>query len=153
MDDIERLTADWTFSRVSIGCPGPVSGGKVTRPLVNLGPGWPDFDFVRALGKPVRLVNDAVMQAIGSYSGGTMLFLGLGTGLGNTLIVDSTIVPMELGHLPYRKGKTYEDYVGNRGLEERGRARWEEQVTPSSVCSATPSMSKMSFSAAAMHVS
>jgi polyphosphate glucokinase len=128
VDDVHRLTGDWTFTRISIGCPGPVSNGKVTRELVNLGPGWPAFDFAHAFGKPVRLVNDAVMQAIGSYNGGRMLFLGLGTGLGNTMIVDGTIIPMELGHLPYRKGRTYEDYVGNRGLEERGKARWEEHV-------------------------
>ncbi|HEX2528512.1 MAG TPA: hypothetical protein VHL31_19715 [Geminicoccus sp.] len=128
VDDVHRLTADWEFTRLSIGCPGPVDRGRVTRELVNLGPGWPAFDFDQAFGKPVRLVNDAVMQAIGSYRGGKMLFLGLGTGLGNTMIVDGTVIPMELGHLPYRKGRTYEDYVGNRGLEERGKARWEEHV-------------------------
>jgi polyphosphate glucokinase len=128
VEDVKRLAGDWNYTRLSIGCPGPVANGKVIRPLVNLGPGWPDFDFEAAFGKPVRLVNDAVMQAIGSYRGGTMLFLGLGTGLGNTMIVNGTVVPMELGHLPYRKGRTYEDYVGNRGLEHRGKARWEEHV-------------------------
>jgi polyphosphate glucokinase len=128
VDDVVRLADGWDFTRLSIGCPGPVDGNRVVRPLVNLGPGWTEFDFARAFGKPVRLINDAVMQAIGSYNGGKMLFLGLGTGLGNTLIVDSTVIPMELGHLPYRKERTYEDYVGNRGLERRGRERWEEHV-------------------------
>ncbi|HWL71925.1 MAG TPA: ROK family protein [Geminicoccus sp.] len=128
LKDVQRLAADWNYTRISIGCPGPVANNRVVRDLVNLGPGWMEFDFTQAFGVPVRLVNDAVMQAIGSYEGGKMLFLGLGTGLGNTMIVDGTIIPMELGHLPYRKDHTYEDYVGNRGLEKRGRARWEAHV-------------------------
>lgn len=128
VEDVRRLADGWTYSRISIGCPGPVDDNRVTRELVNLGPGWPGFDFVAAFGLPVRMVNDAVMQAIGSYNGGRMLFLGLGTGLGNTLIVNGTVIPMELGHLPYRKDRTYEDYVGNRGLEQRGRPRWEGHV-------------------------
>ncbi|WP_027133208.1 ROK family protein [Geminicoccus roseus] len=128
IEDVARLTQDWTFTRISMGCPGPVADNRIVRPLVNLGPGWTEFDFSAAFGKPVRMVNDAVMQAIGSYNGGKMLFLGLGTGLGNTLIVDGTVIGMELGHLPYRKDRTYEDYVGNRGLEQRGRPRWEGHV-------------------------
>ena len=128
IQDIHRLTEGWTFTRLSIGCPGPVENNRVIRELVNLGKGWVGYDFGEAFNKPVKLVNDAVMQAIGSYNGGKMLFLGLGTGLGNTLIVDGTVIPMEMGHLPYRKDLTYEDYVGNRGLEERGKVRWESHV-------------------------
>lgn len=126
--DVKRLAKGWDYTRISVGCPGPVAQNRITRPLANLGPDWPDFDFEKAFDLPVRLINDAVMQAIGSYNGGKMLFLGLGTGLGNTMIVDGTIIPMELGHLPYRKDRTYEDYLGNRGLETRGRVRWEEHV-------------------------
>ena len=128
VEDVHRLAHDWDFSRISIGCPGPVKDNLVIRELVNLGKGWVGFDFAAAFRMPVKLINDAVMQAVGSYEGGKMLFLGLGTGLGNTLIVDGTVIPMELGHLPYRKDKTYEDYIGNRGLEERGRPRWEGHV-------------------------
>ena len=126
--DIRKLSQGWSFDRVSLGCPGPVKDNMIARPLVNLGPGWPDYDFSAALGVPVRLVNDAVMQAIGSFRGGKMLFLGLGTGLGTTLISDQVVLPLEIGHLPYRKDRSYEDYVGMRGLLARGQPRWEKHV-------------------------
>ena len=117
-----EAAAGWSWSRVTVGIPSPVRGGKVVAEPVNLGDGWVGFDFEAAFGKPTQVVNDAVMQAVGSYQGGRMLFLGLGTGLGSAMIVDGVIEPLELGHLPYRK-KTFEDYVGERGLEE---ARQEE---------------------------
>jgi polyphosphate glucokinase len=113
---------------VSIGIPAPVRGRRVLSEPVNLGTGWVGFDFEEAFGKPTRVVNDAAMQALGSYEGGKMLFLGLGTGLGSTLVVDGTIVPMELGHLPFRKA-TFEDYVGRRGRKRLGEKRWQKAVT------------------------
>ncbi len=122
-----ELVAGWEFDRVSVGIPAPVAGDLVEREPVNLGPGWEGFDFEAAFGRPTKVVNDAVMQAIGSYEGGRMLFLGLGTGLGSTLIVDDTIVPMELAHLPFRRA-TFEDYVGRAGRERLGRKRWREAV-------------------------
>jgi hypothetical protein len=112
---------------VSIGIPAPVARGKVLREPANLGRGWTRFDFAAAFGKPVRIVNDAAMQALGSYEGATMLFLGLGTGLGSALIVDGTLVPLELARLPWHKGEL-EDYVGLRGLEKRGKRRWRRHV-------------------------
>lgn len=126
--DIRKLSEGWSYDRISLGCPGPVKDNRIDRPLVNLGPGWPGYDFSAALGVPVRLVNDAVMQAIGSFRGGKMLFLGLGTGLGTTLISDQVVLPLEIGHLPYRKDRSYEDYVGMRGLLARGQPRWEKHV-------------------------
>src|SRR5579883_1165889 len=105
VEDIKRLAADWPFDRVSIGYPGPVAHGRILLEPVNLGRGWVDFDFATALGCPVKLINDAAMQAFGSYEGGRMLFLGLGTGLGSALIYNNFMVPMELGHLPYKKGR------------------------------------------------
>jgi polyphosphate glucokinase len=122
-----ELTTDWDYSFVSIGVPGPVKEGRVLREPVNLGHGWVDFDLEQAFGKPTRVVNDAAMQALGSYEGGRMLFLGLGTGLGTTMILDGVIAPMELGHLPFRKA-TFEDYVGERGLERSGPKRWRKDV-------------------------
>jgi len=122
-----ELTADWDYVAVSVGIPAPVKSNRVVRDPVNLGPGWIGFDFEAAFGKPTKVINDAAMQALGSYRGGRMLFLGLGTGLGNTLIVDGVVAPMELGHLPFRKG-TYEDYVGERGLERLGLKRWRRVV-------------------------
>jgi polyphosphate glucokinase len=123
-----EAVADWDYDAVSIGYPGPVKNGKpVTEPW-NLGRGWVKFDYARAFGCPVRLVNDAVMQALGGYKGGRMLFLGLGTGLGSTLITDGVIVPMELAHLPYKNGRTYEQYVGRQGLEEFGKKKWRRHV-------------------------
>ena len=122
------LTKDWAWDRVSIGYPGPVVHGKPLREPVNLGKGWVGFPFAKALGKPVKLVNDAAMQALGSYQGGRMLFLGLGTGLGSAMIVEGDLQPMELAHLPYRHGRTYEDYLGIRGLHRLGRKRWQRHV-------------------------
>jgi polyphosphate glucokinase len=121
------ITKDWEYEDVSVGVPGPVKDNRVLREPVNLGAGWVDFDLVHAFGKPTKVVNDAAMQALGSYEGGRMLFLGLGTGLGTTMILDGVIAPMELGHLPFRKA-TFEDYVGERGLEKHGLKRWRKAV-------------------------
>jgi polyphosphate glucokinase len=124
-----EATKDWQYDVVSIGFPGPLSNGEFVREPKNLGVGWVGFDLSAALGHPVKLVNDAAMQALGSYEGGRMLFLGLGTGLGTTLVLDSkTLVPMEAGHLPYRKGRTFEDHVGQRGIDRFGRKRWRQFV-------------------------
>lgn len=128
VSDVCKLVTDWDFDFVSIGFPGPVRGN---RPIVepwNLGKGWIGFDFKRAFKRPVKIVNDAAMQALGSYRGGKMLFLGLGTGLGSTMIVEGQIIPMELAHLPYRSG-TFEDYVGLRGMEKYGKKKWRKFVT------------------------
>lgn len=126
-----KLSDGWTFDAVSIGYPGPVLHGRPVAEPYELGGGWVGFDFSQAFGCPVRLINDATMQAIGSYEGGKMLFLGLGTGLGSTMIDGGTIEPMELGHLPYKK-LTYEDYLGKRGLKRLGKKRWRlavEEIT------------------------
>jgi len=120
-------TADWDYVGVSVGIPAPVVDGRVVKDPVNLGKGWVGFDFAAAFGKPTKVINDAAMQALGSYEGGRMLFLGLGTGLGTTLIIDSVIAPMELGHLPFRKA-TYEDYVGEAALERDGHKHWKKAV-------------------------
>jgi polyphosphate glucokinase len=125
---VKQLTADWQYDVVSIGFPGPVLHGRIVAEPVNLGGGWVRFDFLRAFGRPVKILNDAAMQALGSYRGGSMLFLGFGTGLGTALIVDGVIEPMELAHLPYRKGKTYEDYVGLRGFKRLGKKKWQQYV-------------------------
>src|SRR5512143_4247687 len=125
---VRAATVGWKYDAVSIGYPGAVVHG---RPIVeprHLGSGWLGFDFTRAFGRPVKIVNDAAMQALGSYQGGRMLFLGLGTGLGSALIVENVLEPMELAHLPFKKGKTYEDYVGQRGLEKLGKKRWRAEV-------------------------
>jgi len=125
---VRGMTRDWHYDAVAIGYPGVVWHG---RPIVephHLGKGWVQFDYAAAFGKPVRMINDAAMQAIGSYEGGRMLFLGLGTGLGSALILGGVIEPMELGHLPYRKGRTYEDYVGAAGLARLGKRRWRRAV-------------------------
>ena len=124
---VKKLTADWAYDVVSIGYPGPVLHGRAVAEPHNLGRGWVGFDFARAFGCPVKVVNDAAMQALGSYRGGKMLFIGLGTGLGSTMIVDGIVEPMELGHLPYKKG-TYEDYVGRAGLERHGKTKWRRHV-------------------------
>jgi polyphosphate glucokinase len=124
---VKDLAGEWTYDVVSIGYPGPVLQGRPVAEPRHLGPGWVGFDYQAAFGRPVKLVNDAAMQALGSYQGGKMLFLGLGTGLGSTLVVDGIVEPMELGHLPYRKS-TYEDYVGIRGLEQRGKKKWRLYV-------------------------
>lgn len=119
--------ADWTFDRVSIGIPAAIRNGRPADPI-NLGGGWERFDYAKAFGKPVRIINDAAMQALGSYEGGRMLFLGLGTGLGSALVVNNVLVPLELGHLPYRKERTYEDYLGKKGLERMGDEKWTRHV-------------------------
>jgi polyphosphate glucokinase len=124
---VKKMAADWKYDRVSIGYPGPVLHGQPLAEPHNLAPGWIGFDYRAAFGCPVKVVNDAAMQALGSYKKGKMLFLGLGTGLGSTLIVDGLVEPMELGHLPYKKA-TYEDYVGLRGLEKHGPHKWRRHV-------------------------
>jgi polyphosphate glucokinase len=124
---VNTLAADWTYDVVSIGYPGPVLGGRPSAEPANLARGWIAFDFAQAFGRPVKVMNDAAMQALGSYEGGKMLFLGLGTGLGTALIANGVVKPMELGHLPFKKG-TYEDYVGRAGLERRGKRRWRRHV-------------------------
>lgn len=125
---VQAATADWEYDAVSIGYPGPVANGKPLRDPANLGKGWTHFDFANAFGRPVKLINDAAMQALGSYSGGRMLFLGLGTGLGSALIVDGKLEPLELAHLPYKKGKTFEDYVGEAARKRRGQKKWVKNV-------------------------
>jgi polyphosphate glucokinase len=127
VDAVKELAADWTWDCVSVGVPSPVHGGRVAAEPVNLGEGWLGFDYVTAFGKPTKVVNDAAMQALGSYEGGRMLFLGLGTGLGSALVADGFVEPMELGHLRYKKA-TFEDYVGNAGLGKRGKRRWRLDV-------------------------
>jgi polyphosphate glucokinase len=122
-----ELAGGWEWDAVSVGVPAPVRDGRVVTDPVNMGRGWAGFDFEAAFGKPTRVVNDAAMQALGSYEGGKMLFLGLGTGLGSAFAVDGRIAPMELGHLPYRKA-TFETYVGEAGLKHRGPERWREHV-------------------------
>lgn len=126
--DVKKMTPDWKYDAISIGFPGPVVLGKPLHEPRNLGGGWVGFDFRQAFGKPVKIVNDAAMQALGSYHGGRMLFLGLGTGLGSAMVVDGIVQPMELAHLPYKKGKTYEDYIGLRGLEHSGKKKWRRHV-------------------------
>jgi polyphosphate glucokinase len=124
---VKKLAADWTYNAVSIGYPGPVLRGRPIAEPYNLGRGWVGFEFAAAFDHPVKVVNDAAMQALGSYRGGKMLFLGLGTGLGTAMVINGTIEPMELGHLPYKK-HTYEDYVGRAGLERHGRKKWRRHV-------------------------
>jgi polyphosphate glucokinase len=124
---VKKLAGDWKYDVVSIGYPGMVVRNRLIAEPHNLGRGWMGFDFEAAFKRPVKIVNDAAMQALGSYKGGKMLFLGLGTGLGSAMIVDGTIEPMELAHLSYRKG-TYEDYVGERSLEKRGKKKWRDHV-------------------------
>jgi len=125
---VTHLVPDWTYEAVSIGYPGPVVHDRPLHEPNNLGGGWVGFDFHVAFGCPVKVVNDAAMQALGSYQGGRLLFLGLGTGLGSAMVVDGILEPMELGHLPYKKGRTYEDYVGLRGLKRLGKKRWRQHV-------------------------
>jgi polyphosphate glucokinase len=124
---VKKLAREWKYDGVSIGYPGPVLHGRPVLEPHNLGKGWVGFHFESAFKRPVKVVNDAAMQALGSYKGGKMLFLGLGTGLGSTMIVDGIVEPMELGHLPYKTG-TYEEYVGQRGLERQGIRKWRRHV-------------------------
>ena len=124
---VRALAKGWDFDVIAIGYPGPVRDGAPVGEPPNLGKGWVGFDYAGAFGKPVKLINDAAMQALGSYDKGKMLFLGLGTGLGSTLIVDGVVVPMELGHLPYRRS-TFEEHVGEQALERNGKKKWRERV-------------------------
>ena len=126
--DVLQATAGWSYEVVSIGYPGPVLNGKPVSEPNNLGGGWVGFDFTKAFGHPVRVINDAAMQALGSYKGGRMLFLGLGTGLGSALIVDGVLEPMELAHLPYKKGQTNEDRVGKAAVKRFGKKKWRPHV-------------------------
>lgn len=128
VDRVRDLTKDWDYDVVSIGYPGPVVHNRPLAEPHNLGSGWVGFDFKKAFGRPVKIVNDAAMQALGSYQGGRMLFLGLGTGLGSAMIVDGLLEPMELAHLPFRHGKTFEDYLGLAGLERLGTKKWRNEV-------------------------
>ncbi len=125
---VKQLTADWSYDAISIGYPGLVVHERIAAEPKNLGRGWVGFDFHKAFQHPVKIANDAAMQALGSYQGGRMLFLGLGTGLGSAMIVDGDVEPMELAHLPYKKGRTFEDYVGVGGLKRLGTRRWSKQV-------------------------
>jgi polyphosphate glucokinase len=125
---VREAIAGWEYSVVSIGYPGPVKDGKPLKEPKNLGRGWVRFNFSRAFGCPVKLINDAAMQALGSYRGGRMLFLGLGTGLGTTLILEGVIAPMELAHLPYANGRTYEEYIGKAALKRCGKKEWRRRV-------------------------
>jgi polyphosphate glucokinase len=125
---VKAALKDFSYDVVSIGYPGPVVHGHPLREPFNLGSGWVRFDFLKAFSRPVKIINDAAMQALGSYKGGRMLFLGLGTGLGSAMIVDGVLQPMELAHLPYKDGKTYEDYLGLLGFKRLGRKRWQRKV-------------------------
>jgi polyphosphate glucokinase len=126
--EVKAAVQDWAYDVISIGFPGPVVHGRPMSEPVNLGPGWVRYDFERAFDCPVKVINDAAMQALGSYEGGRMLFAGLGTGLGVAAILDGYLVPMEVGHLPYHHGYTYEDYLGTKGLKRLGRRKWEAHV-------------------------
>jgi polyphosphate glucokinase len=117
-----------SYDAVTIGYPGPVRRGKILQEPYHLAKGWVDFDFRKSLGRPVRIINDAAMQALGSYEGGRMLFLGLGTGLGSAMIVEGKLAPMELAHLPFKKGRTFEEFVGEEALDRMGRKRWRREV-------------------------
>jgi len=125
---VRANTSNWKYDAVSIGYPGPVVHGKPLSDPANLGKGWLGFDFEKAFGRPVKLINDAAMQALGSYRGGRMLFLGLGTGLGSALVVDGVLEPMELAHLPYKHGKTFEEFVGTAALKRKGEKKWIKNV-------------------------
>jgi polyphosphate glucokinase len=126
--EARRVTADWQYDAITIGYPGPVRDGHPVAEPHNLGAGWVGFDFTKAFARPVRMVNDAAMQALGDYRGGRMLFLGLGTGLGSALIIDGVLAPLELAHLPYKHDRTYESFLGLRGLKRLGRKKWEKCV-------------------------
>ena len=125
---IREATSDWEYEAVALGFPAPVKDGKIIKDPKHLGPGWIGYDFKKSLGKPARVINDAALQALGSYHGGRMLFLGLGTGLGSTLIWNKNVLPLELGDLPYEDSGTIEDQVGKRGLEKFGRKVWQRKV-------------------------
>lgn len=124
---VKKLAGDWKYDAISIGYPGVARHDRVVEEPHNLAPGWVGFDFAAAFGRPIRLINDAAMQALGSYRKGALLFLGLGTGLGSAMVIDGTLAPMELGHLPYRD-RTFEDYVGERGRRRLGKDKWRRHV-------------------------
>jgi len=128
VEDVLSTTTDWQYDAISIGYPGPVTHDRPLAEPHNLATGWVGFPYQAALPKPVRFLNDAAMQALGGYTGGKMLFLGIGTGLGSALIVDNVVVPLELAHLPYKNGRTYEEYIGLTGLERRGKKQWRASV-------------------------
>ena len=128
VEQVLAATASWEYDCISIGYPGPVTHERPLAEPHNLAPGWIDFHYQKALGKPIRFINDAAMQALGGYKGGRMLFLGTGTGLGSAMVFDGVVVPLELAHLPYRHGFTYEEYAGAAGLERRGKKRWRQSV-------------------------
>jgi len=125
---VKQATANWKYEVVSIGYPGPVIDNQPLREPHNIGGGWVKFDFKKAFGCPVKIMNDAAMQALGGHRGGRMLFLGLGTGLGSALVVDHLVLPLELAHLPYRKSRTYEEYLGLGGLQRLGEKKWRAHV-------------------------
>lgn len=126
--ELKIAATDWTYDRISIGYPGPVVDNQPTKEPHNLASGWIDFDYEHAFGCPVKMINDAAMQAYGSYHGGRMLFLGLGTGLGSALVMDNVIQPLEFAHLPYKSGKSFEDYLGVKSLKKRGKKKWRKHV-------------------------
>ena len=126
--DVRKAVAGWKYDAVSIGYPGPVKRGRPSFEPHNLGRGWMRFDYRKAFGVPVKIANDAAMHALGAYKGGRILFLGLGTGLGSAMVADGVLIPLELAHLPYRHGRSYEDYVGLRGLDRLGRKKWTRHV-------------------------
>lgn len=125
---VKKLTADWAYDVVSLGVPAPVVRGRVVAEPANLGKGWVGFDFAEAFACPVKVVNDAAMQAVGAYRRGRLLFLGIGTGLGSAMVLNGNLEPLEVAHLPYRKGRTFEDYVGRRGRKRLGNKRWRKHV-------------------------
>ena len=128
VEGVKKMTSDWEYDVISLGYPGQVVHNRPAHEPANLGRGWTGFDYAGAFGRPTRVINDAAMQALGSYQGGRMLFVGVGTGLGSAMIVDGQLEPMELGHLPYKKKMTYEDFIGERGLLRLGRKLWREEV-------------------------
>jgi polyphosphate glucokinase len=128
VQSISEIVREWKPTRITIGYPGPVVKGKIHLEPANLGRGWVGFDFEAAFQLPLKIINDAAMQAMGSYQGGRMLFLGLGTGLGTTFIINNLVAPLELGHLPYRKKMTFEQWVGAAGLDRLGKNRWQKAV-------------------------
>ena len=125
---VKDLTQDWSYDVISLGYPGPVLRNRPIAEPYNLGHGWAGFNFTRAFGRPTRVINDALMQALGNYKGGRMLFLGFGTGMGSAMILDGVLQPMEIGHLPYRKSKTFEDHVGAAGMKRLGKEKWRREV-------------------------
>jgi polyphosphate glucokinase len=128
VDKVLEATADWRYDVVSIGYPGDVMRGRIVLEPVNIGKGWVGFDFKKAFRRPVRIINDAAMQALGSYRGGNMLYMGLGTGLGTAMVRDGLVVPMEIQHLPYRDGHEYEEYIGEAGMRRIGKRAWRRHV-------------------------